>query len=161
MKLRNILMLVVTGLFMSCNDYLELQPQQSLHLSTSYGTAADIRTALVGTYNRFQNDHLFGGDIVLSGDLMSANINWQGSFTGPTEINQLSITTVNANVDGMYAMLYRLVNNANSIIEALPNIDDMDQAEKDQVMGEVLFMRGAAYFEVVRYFSKDFVRSES
>lgn len=162
MKLKNIIAIFsIAAITLSCNDLLEVDPQQSLPLDGAYGSFSDLNTALIGAYNRFQDPNLWGGDFVLAADLLSNNINWTGSFTGPQEIQGLNIQTDNGNVTGMYTDTYRLINDANAIILSIPNVSDADAAALDQIRGQALFMRGAVYFESVRFFARQYGASST
>ncbi|OJJ15996.1 hypothetical protein BKI52_35070 [marine bacterium AO1-C] len=148
--------------FTACKNQLENpQPQQSLALSTAYVTPSDLDNALIGAYNRFQDANLYGGDFVLVGDLMSNNIVWGGSFTGPLDIASLQITANNGNVTGMYNDLYRLINDVNGILQFADGIEGVTAADRDRIKGEAYFMRGVALFEAVRYFGKPYSATSS
>jgi hypothetical protein len=45
---------------------------------------------------------------------------------------------------------YRIIAQANLVIENVPKIDPMDEAQKNKVLGEAHFLRAWAYFAVVR-----------
>ena len=161
-KIYSIFLFVCLIGFSACKNFLEdPKPQQSLALTVAYQTPDDLRNALFGAYNRFQDPNLYGGDFVLVGDLMSNNILWGGSFTGPLEIASLTIPANNGNVTGMYNDLYRMVNNVNGILQFADGIEGIDAAEKDRIKGEAYFMRGIAMFEAVRYFGKPYGASSS
>src|SRR5690606_12248741 len=46
--------------------------------------------------------------------------------------------------------LYRVVANANLVLDKVPGISPMDEAQKKKVLGEARFLRAWAYFYLVR-----------
>ncbi|HAS43773.1 MAG TPA: hypothetical protein DCS93_25045 [Microscillaceae bacterium] len=161
-KIYSMLMLATLIGFSACQTYLEEpQPQQGLPLATAYQTPSDIRNALFGVYNRFQDDDLYGGNYVLYADLMSNNIEWGGSFNAPGEIAQLQIAANNGDITATYNNVYILSNNIAAILQVIDNIEGLDAAERDRIKGELYFMRGMAYFEAIRYYGKPYSAATS
>lgn len=153
LKLYTLALLVVLFGSTSCENFTSIEPEQNLDIEVAFTTADDIRTALVGAYNRLQDEDLMSGNIILLADLMSNNIIWQGSFTQQQEIQQLQIPSDNGVVLAVYRQTYVLINNANGILENVEAVDGLSAEETQQIRGEALFLRGLAYFEALRYFS--------
>ena len=161
-KIYSMLMLATLIGFSACQTYLEEpQPQQGLPLATAYQTPSDIRNALFGAYNRFQDDDLYGGNFVLYADLMSNNIEWGGSFNNPLEITNLQIAANNGDVTATYNNVYILSNNIAAILQVIDNIEGLDAAETARIKGELYFMRGMTYFEAIRYYGKPYSTATS
>lgn len=156
-KIKTLTLLFSLLIFAGCESFLETTPQQSLPLNTAFSSPSDVRNALVGTYNRFQTNSLYGGSYIVLSELLTDNINWVGSFTQQQDIQALQMTSDNGAISGMYTNTYTLVNNANGIIEAIDaGIDGLVEAEANQLLGEALFMRGVTYFETVRFFGRPY-----
>lgn len=152
------IIIFVAFMMAGCNNFLEdPQPQQALPLAPeTFNTPQAIQSALIGAYNRFQNPNLYGGDFILAADLMSNNISWVGSFAGPNQIASLQMNPNTGNVAGMYTELYQLINDVNGILQFVDGIAGLSDADKSRIKGEAYFLRGAAYFEAIRYFGKPY-----
>lgn len=141
----------------ACNEYLEIDPQQSLAISQVYQSAQDLETALVGLYDGFQHSDFSGCNLTMAPDIIADNGQWRGSFPSYIEMAGRSLPADNVEVRGMWSMAYRVINAANLILEAIPNIDDPElAASQDRIRGTALFVRGWAHFQIVRYFGKPY-----
>ena len=76
-----------------------------------------------------------------------------GTFSGPRQIINKQILTNNSTVSGIYSAAYTAINNANLVLE---NIDVVNDAQRDRVRGEALFIRAFMHFELVRLFAKPY-----
>src|SRR5699024_4871284 len=55
-------------------------------------------------------------------------------------------------VGDLWVAVYRVINQANFIIEKAPEVEDIDPDTLDQILGEAYFIRGLAYFDLTRSF---------
>jgi len=78
-------------------------------------------------------------------------IEWYGTYEELTQTINKSLLKTNTFVDNVWAAGYTAINDANNVIAA---IDKVDAAKKSKVEGEAKFIRGAAYFDLVRLFGK-------
>jgi starch-binding outer membrane protein, SusD/RagB family len=91
----------------------------------------------------------------LFAELMAADgeITWVGTFNQPREIFGKNILTTNTFVRDNWSGGYYTINVANSVLSAIGKVLAADQP---RVEGEALFIRGAVYFELVRFFAKPY-----
>ncbi|MEM6344666.1 MAG: RagB/SusD family nutrient uptake outer membrane protein [Bacteroidota bacterium] len=145
-----------------CEGLLDESPQQSLPLDGVYQTTTDLETALVGAYNAFQHSDFAGCNLSMSPDIIADNGDWRGSFPSFVDVSNQAVDPTNGEVLGLWANGFRVINDANLILESIDNVDDGDIATAGpRIRGEALFLRGAAYFEMVRFFGKPFGSSSS
>ena len=88
--------------------------------------------------------------------MLGANgeVRWEGTFNQPREIFNKSIFVNNSFVEGTWAAAYRAINVANNVLNAL---DVVNEADRDRVKGEALFLRGSMYFELIKLYALPFV----
>lgn len=145
----------------SCDDNLDLDPEQSLDPETATSTAANIQNLLIGAYDLAGDNTLFSGDTQLGAELLAndnriqnenllGDLAWRGTFQGPNEFNRKQMTAQNSFVVPYWTQAYATINQTNLVLDNIDVITDQDDA--DRVEGEAKFIRGIVYFELVRYF---------
>lgn len=148
----------------SCEDFLDdPQPAQSLSSATAFTTAKDIQTGLIGAYNAMQQSDMFGTNTTMVPDIMADNGEWRGSFPSYVDVSNIQVDANNPEVGGMWQQGFRAINHANLVLKALTTVDDpaLTTDLANRLRGEALFIRGATYFEMVRFFCKPFGASSA
>jgi tetratricopeptide (TPR) repeat protein len=151
-KIFNIVLLSALVLGNGCKK-LDTKPTSSIDESAALNTSADVQVALVGTYSDLGDADMYGGTAFVSSELL-ANVNdisWSGTYQGLTQINNKTIPVDNGFVRDTWLAGYRAINDANNVLSAISVVKADQQA---RVEGEASFIRGAAYFDLVRLFGK-------
>jgi tetratricopeptide (TPR) repeat protein len=140
-------------LFVGC-DFLELDPKQSISSDQALTGEQNVTAALNGAYNDLGDVDLYGGQYMMSPDLLADNgdVQWVGTFASPAEIIRKNIQTNNAFVEAQWTDAYETINGANNVLSALDQIEDPQ--ERERIEGEARFIRGVLYFELVRLFGQ-------
>jgi len=155
--LKNISMAALMGaiLFASgCKKFLEETPPSNLSESSFFTIPDHAEAGLVSVY---ANTRFIGND----GGIFSST--WQlleaptGTSTTETaqnsDLNNLYSLTYDGNtqhVINWWNGLYRVIANANLVLEKVPPITPMDDKQKTKILGEAKFLRAWAYFYAVR-----------
>jgi tetratricopeptide (TPR) repeat protein len=152
-KLSIYLVAAATMFATACDRRLDLQDPQAIDASIAFSTDDRVKKVLVGNYASMGAAAMFGGDALWMSELLAsdAELNWVGTFPDPRMIWGKSIQTNNSYVFGTYAGAYRVIFNSNNI---LANLGVVKAADKGKVEGEAKFLRGMAYFELVKYFGE-------
>jgi starch-binding outer membrane protein, SusD/RagB family len=130
-------------------------PQQELPFNKALRSTTDLESVLVGAYDAFQNISFAGGNLTMISDLITEDTNWSGTSIALGEIAGLQINTTNTAALGLWRQGYLVINTANLILQALPAVNDSQiEKNRNRIKGESLFLRGVAYFEMARFFSK-------
>ncbi|WP_026812433.1 RagB/SusD family nutrient uptake outer membrane protein [Arenibacter certesii] len=144
------LMLLVT---MGCSDFLDESDPSNLTPDSFYTTSKHAESAIAAVYA----DARFVGD---GAGIFSSN--WQlleavtGTSTTQTaqnsDLNNLYSLSYDANtlhIRNWWRGTYKVIANANLVLENVPGIE-MEEAQKNKVLGEARFFRAWAYFYAVR-----------
>ena len=144
------LMLLTT---VGCSDFLDESDPSNLTPDSFYTTAKHAESAIAAVYA----DARFVGD---GAGIFSSN--WQlleavtGTSTTETaqnsDLNNLYSLSYDANtlhIRNWWRGIYKVIANTNLVLENVPDID-MDEAQKNKVLGEARFFRAWAYFYAVR-----------
>ena len=140
----------------ACKDALNIQPQQGIDLSTAFNSSQKVGAAVIGCYAQLDNSNLYGTDLILVPELMAGNgyITWRGSFQNYAQLGNHSQLATISNALGIWRQAYATINQTNLVLANLAVVSD--SAQRQQFRGEVHFIRGALYFELVRLYAQQY-----
>ncbi len=154
-----LLAIVVSVLtWQSCNRALDEEPRSLLTSTLFYRTASDALLAVNAAY-----DHLGGGTSNSGFSGVYFNLYWamqaiasDDGVAGIADPNSVQLSEFrfdpsNAWTTEIWQDIYKTVNVANIAIANIPNIE-MEASLKQRLLGEVHFIRGLMYFELVRLY---------
>lgn len=153
-KFRYLALLFAAGTIVlpSCKKELEAQkPQASLDAGKAFTNVASVRAGLFGVYNSLQSANYYGLNYNVFAELGGGNLAHVGTFPTFAQIANSQILTDNVNISDMYNTIYNGINNANTIIAAVPSITDA-ALDKDATLAELRTLRALMYFDLLRYF---------
>lgn len=146
--------LIVFLLLQSCNEWLDLYPEDALVSDEFWMSQEDVESVLNNTYGVLSQDVknlLLRGE--LRGGLLSEGLNIPSNaariLAGDiTETNDLA----------SWASLYKTINGANLILKYAPDVLERDPSfsilELNQILSEARFLRALSYFYLVRTFKE-------
>lgn len=144
-------LIVFSGVFSSCEDFLTVEPNEYVTVDKSFQTADDAITAVYGLYALMQPlvDQLYligeaQGDLVVAG---------RGADRFISELAQNRVTPQNPYTD--YTPFYKLIVACNNTLEGLKQIMRNDPVnytlgKYEYNVVEVKYIRIWAYFQLVR-----------
>jgi tetratricopeptide (TPR) repeat protein len=149
-------LLGLVTVFSSCNDELFLTPFQSIDQGLALSNDANVKSVLIGAYAETRSVALYGGRLQLYSEMLGANgeIRWEGTFNQPREMFNKAIVVNNSFVEGTWAAAYRAINVSNNVLASL---EVVNEADRNRVKGEALFLRGSMYFELIKLYGLPFV----
>ena len=159
MKINYILAFIAFGLF-SCDDNLDVEPEQNLSPEVATETPANVKNILNSIYGTARSGDSYGGGIGLASELIgnAGDLSWNGTFVGPSEFNEKAMVADNGFVTDTWLNAYEMNNQANIV---LANLDVFtDEEERTTVEGEAKFLRALTYFDLGRLFSKPYTPEE-
>lgn len=135
-------------------DLNEAQPTTSVSLEQTISSQSGFNGLIVSMYDRLQSPVLYGQQYMLYPDALADNVNLvPGSST-----NRYPGVVANRAFEhlGGYGALYSTINEANNIVQDIGSLElsaQNPQDIRDRIRGEALFLRGMAYFDLVRTYS--------
>jgi hypothetical protein len=135
----------------SCTKFIEYSPREDYQITADdyFKTAEDYQKMLVGVYSPTQ--WLWAVPVI--GDIASDNSVSGGEnatdVLGLQQIDDYTTVPVNSYMTEIWKSCYEGINRANYLEE---NKNKLDFPGKDQVYGQVYFLRAYYYFELVRFF---------
>lgn len=145
-----------TAFLSSCEDRLELEPQQSLSTSLAFVDKRAAEGSLIGVYSDVQDLEVFGAIPQTIADYQSDNVEFIGSFPTFQEIFQYNTLSDNGSISTMWRDNYSAILAANAVIKNVPGVEDptFSAAEKAQFVAEAQFLRAIVYFQLVNNFAQ-------
>ncbi|MFD2514875.1 RagB/SusD family nutrient uptake outer membrane protein [Pontibacter locisalis] len=146
--------LSMLSVFASCDDKLDIDPQQSIGSDVALSTPNGVQTALIGAYERLQGGQLYGTNMNLVSELLAASgaeLQWSGTFLGYRQLFSKNMVADNSEATRTWIRAYETINIANNVIANVGVFED--EAVRDRVLGEALYIRGILYFELARFYA--------
>ena len=144
----------------SCNSFLEENPKTFLSPNAYFKSEQQVIAAVNGTYT-FLGDILNGDIEVNSQTLMFmeylSGYGWRPRGAGTQDLSQainLAVAENNIYVERLWRTAYSAIENCNGTIEGIESIDEgiLSEDRKNELLGEVYFMRAFYYFNLVRLY---------
>lgn len=158
--LKSCLLIGLLGLFSCGEDFLEIEPQQSLSISSAVTDLNSLNAAVLGVYNNLVTDeNSYRWDLLLVPDLRADNVYISsknaGRFLGFDEYNLIAQS---GRAEGQWVEGYQTIVNASNIINNVGDADILssEQAEADNRVGEMHAVRALSYWNLVRNFARPF-----
>jgi hypothetical protein len=139
---------------LGCKDFLTEQAPSNLTPTSFYTIPDHAEAALAAVYS---DARFMGGDA----GIFSSNWQLLEALTGTSTTE----TAQNSDLNNLYSLvhdgntghvvnywngLYKVIAQANQVLDKVPGITPMDAAQKTKILGEARFLRASAYFTAVR-----------
>jgi hypothetical protein len=146
-----ILSLLVLMSLNSCKKFLTTGPTDYLSPTNYYDTKEQLLFAKAGVYNYLGTSSLWksSANYLLGFNGDEAYMNRFSLASGPWNYNMPTDEQYTRNYWGE---LYSAINRANVVLENVDKNPSIPLEFRDQIRGEVLFLRGFFYFMLVQYF---------
>jgi len=152
MKIRTIACVLAALALAACDSPLDTDPTASIDAGTALGNKRGIQLGLNGAYRSLQSGNLYGNVEMVYADLYADNLEFTGTFQTDREVSLRNITVDNGQILATWGSAYNGINRANNLLDAIPEVSDMSDAEKAVATGEALFIRALLYSNLVREF---------
>lgn len=109
--------------------------------------------ALLGMYADFQSGSLYDGTTTYFGGLYADAMVHRGSFPTFAQVAGNDPDSENVTLGGMFNAYYNVIFAANNLIASVDaSLDNITQAEVDNIRGQAFGMRALCYLDLVRFF---------
>ena len=154
MKLRQLSMGLFAAAFLAaCDSPLDTEPRSSIPADEALDTPAEIRVAVNGMYDAFQdNGRDFTRNMIVVPDLYADNVVWGDTYATDREFSNRIVNPTNVAVANIWRSAYIGIDRANNVIKALETVQGFAAGEAPRLRGEAQFVRGYMYFILGRFF---------
>jgi hypothetical protein len=145
-------LLISSFLFITSCDILNQQPQTAISEDNAIRNEKSAQSALNGLYSQLQSGDYYGDNLQIITSVSSDISQSVGTWDFYREMDTYVTVPGNLENRNLWSEAYATVNHANNIIAEVPNLDEVSQDTKDQIVGEAYFIRALAYFDLTRTF---------
>lgn len=145
----------------SCDANLTINPVTQIDAETALSTSQGVEVTLNGAYHSsaavnpggMGSLYLYGGETQFYGDLLGDDreVLFGGTFEYLAEIYRKGLVNNNTGAQEVWLGAFRTINRVNGVLSALAKVDE---GERARVEGEALFIRGMLYFDLARFYGK-------
>lgn len=155
MNIRYILLIATILLAASCDDKLDISPQQSVIEDQAFKNKLTTQGAVMGVYSWLQDYDVYGSLPQVISDFQADNVNFVGTFPTLQDIRRYATLSTNSSIQTLYRDHYFTVVAANAVVLNAPHVDDpnLSDEEKAQYVAEAKFVRALIYFQLVNLFA--------
>ncbi|MBN1990325.1 MAG: RagB/SusD family nutrient uptake outer membrane protein [Bacteroidales bacterium] len=143
-------------LVVSCDSYLDFEPQQSQDYDKIFIDEEGVRSALDGAYSFLGSRDFYAGTSIFYSDVLGENgsrLTWTGTFIGYKNMFAKTLDPNEGTISSKWITAYRTINLCNNI---LSNLNLVSEGNRPNIEGEARFLRGILYFELVRFYSQPY-----
>jgi len=143
-----------------CKKVLDLTSPNVVGDADVFTSVDGLRNARTGMYSSMQDRNYYGGYFPLISEAYTDNATTGGYDV--IDLNELAakeVTPNNIYVTQTYNAVYKTIFSANKIIENIDNVPDLEQDEHDNTLGEALFVRAMANFDLLRLWGQHWDKS--
>ncbi|MCM4157231.1 RagB/SusD family nutrient uptake outer membrane protein [Gramella sp. AN32] len=153
--------LLVVMILQSCDDYLDLKPEDGTVRQEFYQTKEDVQAAVIGIYDAMLNQPAGVNDRPLTDYLfmwgeMRADMVLATEYASNDERDITRFNILDTNPITTWSAFYRIINFCNTVIELAPGVLEKDptftQEQLDSYVAEALTIRAYLYFTLTRTF---------
>ncbi len=136
----------------SCADvFLDLDPENAVSDDYAIVDEKTAETALNGAYNRLKSTNYYGGGNFVSAIYLAGNdVAWTGSLNYYKDFNTHDYLADNTTVATSWNAIYKTINAANQVIDKVSALNNIGATNKNRIIGEALFIRSLAHFDLAR-----------
>lgn len=144
------------GVFSSCKKLLEVTPVTGITQAVAYADSTTTEANINGVYYQLlQSGSIYNGGNYVVFPLLTDEAVVGNSFNPfVLEFASKTVSTANSSVSGMWTNNFKTIYQANSVLEAVPQLTFLSAAKRDQFLGEARFLRAYCYYMASAYFGK-------
>lgn len=153
-KVSTIALFAAALTFTSCEKAIEVDPRQSIELSTALNTKENINAAVTGAYARLKSARVYGRDMIAFPEALADN----GRFTNKSGRFANEARNIHNAHFNNWQNYYYMINDINLALEAIPQLNvvpAVTEAENNAWVGQLKFLRALAYFDLARVYAYD------
>jgi hypothetical protein len=151
MRLRLLMPAVLLVAAAGCDSALTTDPVDRVPAENAIVDAATARAALVGAYDALQSLSYYGRTFEVLGDLSADNAEHVGTFQYLGQVDRNQLQADNTAVTNVWIAIYDAVTRVNLILQKVPNVTGLTDAQKNQILGEAHFLRALHYHNLVKF----------
>jgi starch-binding outer membrane protein, SusD/RagB family len=160
MTTRRLFAVLTVAAVAGCESTLSVEPSTEVETSEAIIDAGSARAALAGAYDALQSGSYYGGNYYFFTELPTDNADHTGTFTTFADVDLYVTTADNSTIEGMWDAIYDGIGRANTLIAKIPSVGGMEEAEKNDILGQAHLLRALHYHNLVRLWGPVPIRTQ-
>ena len=154
MKKCKLTIITTVFVFVSCSDFLYQEPDEQISIKEQFSTSEGLGQAINGMY--YSIEALVSSRYFIYADLVGGNFTFTPSKNthvlqvnkgmGIYQVYDFQDTESESDYKAFYENAYETINQANTILEQIIEIDFLSSAKKNQIKAECLVARGYIHY---------------
>lgn len=154
--IRGIIIIIIIPFVCCCESFVDVELTNSKVTSTVvFGDDNTATSAMIGIYYEMSTNVITRGEVNslsrLAG-LSSDELVMVNELNGAIEFERNELTSDNPNINSLWSGIYKVIYEANSMIEGLERSDKLSSSVKSQLLGEARFIRAFCHFYLLNFF---------
>lgn len=149
--MRKVLVILFVAL-VSCENGLNLKPKMQIDADEAFSTEENIYAALIGCYDGLQQQHYYGRNLIIVGDIASDNSIATGTKIEYYSVDENALLSDNILVEGIWREIYTAINRVNYMLYKLEGVTFLSAEKMNDYQGQLRFLRALHYFNLVRLY---------
>ncbi len=133
-----------------CDKTLTVEPTTQVEETQAIIDGPSVRAALAGAYDALQGGSYYGGDFLFVTDLASDDVAHVGTFTTYADIDQAVTAADNSTLESIWDAIYISIGRANTLIAKVPNVTQLSEDERKDIVGQAYLIRALSYHNLVK-----------
>ena len=158
-KIKILFLIILAGISFSCSeDFLNETPRLEQSNELTLSTYAGLNSSTAGAYAELCATGWYGAELVITADLKGGNAK-RGPVSSGRYVDEYLWNNSPSSTIDLWTPAYATIAKANNVINKIDGgftETAVTQAQLDRLKGECLFLRGLAYFDLVRTFSQPY-----
>lgn len=149
-KITIIVSILLIG-FSSCTSWTEIKPEGLLLEDEAVKSGQDVKRIVNSTYDALANR--LNGTAQIYNDLLGDELADYNINGDRKEMYTRGVIPFNSSSNDNYKGIYRCIFRANTCLDYIQKFNDLTQAEKNTLEGEIKFIRALSHFEIAKLYA--------
>ena len=154
-KIYHLLALVILGAFTftSCDDFLDMQPTNSVNAEGAVGTVADAQVVINGVMSAMTSSSYYGRNLFMYGDAKGGDLTIFAAGRGLDAFYTFNHTSNSNTYSGFWSRGYYCILQVNTLLSNIEKLEESGSMEDfSEAKGQALTLRALFYFDLVRLY---------
>lgn len=139
----------------SACSFLEESSPNDIAADEAITDGASAEAAVLGLYSALQQPGYYGENYLLASGAHTDDQSTGGyQSLSLDQLGNRAVTGANLITEDIWIAIYRVIANANYLLAALPDVEDLESTEKNHLEGQARAIRALAHFDLLRYFGE-------
>ncbi|RMG67770.1 MAG: RagB/SusD family nutrient uptake outer membrane protein [Bacteroidetes bacterium] len=148
-----ILLLLVGGIAIACGEkFLTLEPLSGLTEESFFSNEKDAQAALAAAYDALQKYGAYENEFLAKIEWLTVGDMRMEESPADRELEALVFNPNNSRFFQIWQRHYQGVARANTVIQRVPEIENIDPEVQEQIVAQAKFLRALFYFGLTKYF---------